>query len=533
MPTRPRYRFAQRLLEIVGLSFATEKPVKSLSRSAWLLAILPACAAVVGCGRSQAPQGMPPQEAPTVSVSTPVVKSVMDYEDFPGRIEATNSVEIRARVTGYLNGFHFREGDEVKKGDLLFEIDARPYEAELARARGSILLGQGRLDRLELDYRRASDLMRRSGLSREDFDKVVGDRTEAVGTLDVSKAALAMAQLNLEWTKVRAPLSGKISRRFIDPGNLVKADETPLTTIVSLDPVYAYFDLDERSTLYARRLLREGTVKWTPASPLPMLLGLADEERAWRLRVWVDPAKATARGLTVADVVKALRAEPDVHVADGQTAAAPPKQEVELSLIVRDDRVGAERFEKVVVKSGSEELVTVKDVGRVERGPRNVGFPRRGLIDFADNRVDADTGTWRLRATCQNPDQALYPGLYVRIRLPIGNPREAVLVSQQAVGIDQGQQFLYVLESDKDKDEKNIFKAAYRPVKVGRLHDGLRVITEGLKKDEKVVVNGLQRVRPGSPVRPEDVTMPVLTSPQAGNHEKHEKHEKKTKKEGE
>src|SRR5262249_25042996 len=200
----------------------------------------------------------------------------------------------------------------------LFEIDPRPYQAELARAEGAVLQSEGRLQRLEQDFRRANELLRKNSLSREDYEKIAGDRTEAQGAVGVARGSRDMALLNLDFTRVRAPLSGRISRRFIDPGNMVKADETALTTIVSLDPIYAYLNLDERSTLKAQRLLREGKVKWSPTSPIPLFLGLADEEAACGIRVWVDPQRAAARGLPVDDVVKVLRALPDVHVSAGR-----------------------------------------------------------------------------------------------------------------------------------------------------------------------------------------------------------------------
>src|SRR5262249_7087484 len=154
---------------------------------------LPACAALAGCGQAAGPNGPPPPQIPTVSVSVPVRKEVTDYEDFPGRVEAIHAVEVRARVTGYLQKVHFKEGTEVKEGDLLFDIDPRPYEAELARAEGTVVQSEGRLERLERDYRRAAGLVERSAMSREDFDKVHGDRTEARGTLDVARASLKMA----------------------------------------------------------------------------------------------------------------------------------------------------------------------------------------------------------------------------------------------------------------------------------------------------------------------------------------------------
>jgi RND family efflux transporter MFP subunit len=351
---------------------------------------------------------MPP---PEVDVCLPRVEVVTDYEDFPGRIEAINAIDVKARVTGYLEKVHFKEGEEVKKGELLFEIDDRPYHAELAKTEGSVVQCDGRLKRYEADFARAGRLLAQRGMSQEEYDKVNGDRVEAVGSLKVAKAQLEMAQLNMEFTKVRAPLSGKISRRLLDPGNLVKADDTVLTTIVSQDPVYAYFDLDERSTLLAQKLIREGKIKWSLDKTLPVFLGLADE-------------------------------------------SGPPS--------------------------------------------------RQGLIDFADNRIDPDTGTWRIRARFDNPDRSLLPGLYVRMRLPIGDKYRAILVSEQGLGTDQGQRYVFVV------DDSN--KVVYRRVKVGRLHHGLRAIMDGLSETDKVIVSGLQRVRPDAVVAVNMVKeMPVIS----------------------
>jgi RND family efflux transporter MFP subunit len=343
----------------------------------------------------RAPAQPPAPGAPVVKVSKPVMKEVTDYEDFPGRMEAVNSVSVRARVTGYLDKFNFKEGATVNKDDILFEIDPRTYAAELARAEGNVAQADGHLRRIDHDYDRAAMLLPRGAVGREEFDRVSGDRVEARGALDVARANLEMARLNMGWTKVRAPLSGRISSRYADPGNLVKADDTILTTIVSLDPIYAIFDLDERTTLRLQRLVRDGKFPWSLDGGLTVLLGLADED----------------------------------------------------------------------------------------------GYSLRGTINFADNRVDADTGTWRLRALVKNADLALSPGLFVRVRLLIGNPYRALLIPEQALGTDQGQKYVYVV------DQAN--KASYRRVKVGRLHEGHRVITEGLTKDDRVIVSGLQRVRPG------------------------------------
>jgi RND family efflux transporter MFP subunit len=358
---------------------------------------------------------------PEVKVARPVLKEVTDYEDFPGRLDAVNSIDLRARVSGYLEKINFKEGADIKKGDILFEIDARSYETDLHKAEGSVEQSDGLLKRLDADYDRYARLLPKGVVGREEYDKVVGDRSEAKGAYDVALASLEMARLNLSWTRVRSPLTGRVSRRYIDPGNLVKADDTILTTIVSLDPIYAYFDLDERTTLKMKRLIQSGKLKWSLEESLPVELGLADEE----------------------------------------------------------------------------------------------GYPLHGSINFADNRVDADTGTWRLRAVVKNPDLALSPGLFVRVHLPIGKAFSALMVCEQALGTDQGQKFVYVVEKKPKTDTEGrtaqVEEVVYRRVKVGRLHGGLRVIEEGLKADDRVIVSGLQRVRPTSTVKAVELKdMPII-----------------------
>jgi RND family efflux transporter MFP subunit len=364
-----------------------------------------------GCERGETPPPFAMQQTPEVVVSQPVTREVTDYEDFPGRVEAMNAVDVRARVTGYLQNMHFKEGTEVKKGDLLFEIDPRPYQTELARSEGNVTQSEGHLRRLEADYQRALTLYPKGAMGREDFDRIGGDRVEAAGALAVAKAARDMARLNVDWTQVHAPISGRISRRNIDPGNMVKADETSLTTIVSLDPIHAYFDLDERTTLRLQRVIRDKKIAWSTDVALPVLLGLADED----------------------------------------------------------------------------------------------GFPKSGVINFADNRVDPDTGTWRLRAIFKNSEYTLSPGMFVRIRLPIGTAHKAILISEQAISSDQGRKYVSVVGKDQ--------KIENRSIKIGRLHDGLRVITEGLNTDERIVVSGLQRIRPGMEVQPgKPVPMPIVSA---------------------
>lgn len=352
-----------------------------------------ACAALCGCARENgAPGGgMPPQRIPEVIVGTPVRKNIIDYEECTGRTEAYQTVEVRARVTGYLQKVNFVEGKKVKKGDILFEIDARPYDAEMARTEANVVQAEAHLTRLSSEYQRANTLQGRNAISREEFDKIAGDRAEAVAAVGVAKAGRELAKLNLSFTKVVASVDGVISRKLIDEGNLVKADETPLTTIVTQDPMYAYFDVDERSSLRLLRLLQKGEIQYPP-----VLMGLADEANE---------------------------------------------------------------------------------------------FPHKGTVDFVDNRIDTNTGTLHMRCSFPNPNGTLTPGLFVRIRFIFGEQERVILVPEEAIGADQGRKFLFVVNA-ADQIES-------RSVKVGKVHDGLRVISEGLTGNERIVINGLQRVRPG------------------------------------
>jgi RND family efflux transporter MFP subunit len=335
-------------------------------------------------------------------VCLPTYRQVTDREEFTGQTEAVKTIDIRARVTGYLKSVNFRHGAEVKKGDLLFEIDPPYYEAETERAAGVAAEAEAKLRRLRLDYERAEKLRPNGIITKEQFDLVAGDLAQAEATLRAALGSLKIAQVNLGYCEVRAPIDGRMSRPNIDPGNLAKADDTILTRIVSQDPIWVYFDLDERTMLRLRRLVHKGTlgVADTAAAKVPVLIGLADEQ----------------------------------------------------------------------------------------------GYSHQGVLDFEDNRLDPSTGTLRVRAVFDNRDRLLTAGLFVRVRLPIGEPHQALLVPEQALGTDQGQKFLYVVTA---QDE-----IAYRPVEVGKVHDRQRVIIQGLAADERVVVTGLQRVRPGIKVKP-------------------------------
>src|SRR5262245_28599777 len=240
----------------------------SMGRRAAFSMILVSSAFLEGC------EGPKPQitetKAPLVVVSPAITDYVTDFEDFTGRTDAVFSVDVRARVTGYLEKVQFKDGDEVKEKDLLFEIDPRPYEAELARAEATVLQGQAHLNRLDADFRRAKNLFTRGNISREEYDKFAGDRAEGEASVGIAMSTRDLAKLNVEFTKIRAPISGRLSRRLMDPGNLVNADVTILTSIVSLDPMYVYFDIHERTLLKIRRLIREGRVKTRQEAEVPV-----------------------------------------------------------------------------------------------------------------------------------------------------------------------------------------------------------------------------------------------------------------------
>ena len=372
-----------------------------------IAAVVIVCLAAAGCDKlkematpASGPAALPAPKPPEVLFTQSTKGEITDFEDFTGRTVARRTIDIRARVTGYLDKIYFKDGGEVAQGELLFEIDPRPYLAEVARTQAAVTQAEAHLSRLDHDMQRATKLIDSKQISREQYDLVAGDRAEAEAAVSVAKANLRTAKLNLDFTKVKAPLAGQISRTQLDPGNLVKSDDTILTTLVTLDPIFAYFEVDERTLLMMRRYVEQGKIKTGSEAEVPVLMGLADES----------------------------------------------------------------------------------------------GFPHKGTINFVDNRLDVATGTLQVRGVFENPTHILSPGLFVRVRLPIGDPYEAVLIDEQALGTDQGQKFVYVI------DQQN--NAQYRQVDIGKLQNGQRVVRKGLDEGERVVVSGLQRVRPGAPVSP-------------------------------
>ncbi len=372
------------------------------------VAVFGLCLGLAGCTR--APSETPAAPIP-VSVSHPVEREVTEYAEYTARTTAVDSVEVRAHVWGYLTKVNFKEGTLVTKGETLFELDPRPYQALLNQAKAKVAQDQAQLTFDEAEYQRNLNLVAKGAVSRSDLDKSSAARGVDIANIAADRAVVASRQLDLDYTKVLAPVSGRASRYVVTIGNLIQSGDqnggTLLTTIVSVDPMYAGFDVDEGTVLRVRQLIREGKAKSARDVELPVRLSLANED----------------------------------------------------------------------------------------------GFPHQGTINFVDNQVNPKTGTLRIRGVFPNKDEALAPGYFARVQVPIGFPHQALLVSDRALDTDQGQKIVYIVN---DKNE-----VATRPVQLGALHDGLREITDGLKGGEQVIVTGLQQVRPGLVVEPKLVEMPV------------------------
>jgi multidrug efflux system membrane fusion protein len=374
-------------------------------------------AASGGCHRP-ASQVAPPQ-APAVPVSRPVQQDVTDYVDFTGRTDAVQAVNVVARVTGYLIKMPFKEGSEVKKDQLLFEIDPRPYEDQLRLGEAQLAAYQAQYRLANLDFQRAARLLKQNSISQQEYDQYKATKEQAAAQVESAKASVAIYKLNVEYTRVISPINGRVSRYYLTLGNLINQDQTLLTTVLSQDPMYAYFDADEPTILRARRAVSEGKIKPAEDGKNPVFMGLQDEQ----------------------------------------------------------------------------------------------GFPHKGTIDFVNNQVNPSTGSITVRGVFPNPVlpggvRLLSPGMFVRIRLPMGGRHPALLVIDRAIGSDQGLKYVYVV------DAKN--KVQYRRVTTGPLQDnGLRVIESGLKAGDWVVVGAIQQVRPRMEIRPDRTPMPMIgPSPQ-------------------
>jgi multidrug efflux system membrane fusion protein len=377
---------------------------------------------LISGGCAKAPAQVAPAEPPVIPVSQPVGRDVTEYEDFTGRTEAVESVDIRPRATGYIVKIPFQEGADVNVNDVLFVIDPRPYQAQLDQASGQVALYQAQLKLAKLNYARDLAINARvpTSISQQTIDTDLATVEEADARVKAFEKNREAYQLNLEFTKVLSPIAGHISRYYLTLGNLAIQDQTLLTTVVSMDPIYCYFDMDEPSLLRIRRAINEGRIKRPqPGADVPVLMGLQGED----------------------------------------------------------------------------------------------GFPHRGTINFIDNQVNPTTGSISVRGVFPNPRpkdgvRVLSPGMFGRIRLPIGSPRPSLLVIDRAVGSDQGLKYVYVV------DDKNVVQ--YRRVTTGPLQDdGTRVIEQGLAPGDWVVIGGIQQVRPRMKVQPERTPMPGLDQPTA------------------
>jgi RND family efflux transporter MFP subunit len=370
---------------------------------------------LTGCGSNAAAQAAAAAAAappPQVDVAQVVSKQVTEFDEFTGRFEAVERVEIRPRVSGYIASVNFEQGREVKKGDVLFVIDQRPYEADYKHAKAQLDQARSQSTLAKSERERATKLLQAHAISQEEYDTRVAGLEQADANVEAAQAALDTSALNLTFTKVTAPISGRISRALVTEGNLVATGQTLLTTLVSIDPIYVRFDGDEQAFLRYTKIAREAAQA-------------------------KSGGKANEAGTTGSPVM----------------------------------------------------------VGLANEG----GYPHQGVMVFVDNELDPTTGTIRGRAKLDNHDRAFTPGLFARVKLMGSNQYNALLINDSSVGTDQTVRYVLVVGADN--------KVQYRPVKLGPIIDGLRVVTEGLTAGETVVVSGLQRVRPGSPVTPARVAM--------------------------
>ncbi|HEX6590969.1 MAG TPA: efflux RND transporter periplasmic adaptor subunit [Moraxellaceae bacterium] len=342
--------------------------------------------------------------APAVAVEVATVTSqdIVDWQSYSGRLQAVDQVEIRPQVSGPITAVHFKDGSLVRKGDVLFTLDPRPYAAAVEQARAELAAAEAQATYASAMLARSQRLVNDHAISRRDFEEQQRAASEGSAHVLAAKAALLSAQINLGYTRITAPVTGRVSRAEVTVGNVVSpATAQALTTVVSVAQIYASFEVDEATFLKYINPARSGQ-----GAQAPVFLGLANED----------------------------------------------------------------------------------------------GYPRAGRVSSVDNHIDASSGTIRVRATFENRDGLLLPGLYARIRLGGNAPHAAVLIDEKAIGTDQDKRFVLVV------DDKN--RTAYREVKLGSVHDGLRVIESGLKAGERIVVNGLQRVRPGDAVTPEAAAAP-------------------------
>ncbi|MCB1208379.1 MAG: efflux RND transporter periplasmic adaptor subunit [Verrucomicrobiales bacterium] len=385
------------------------RPVLTLGAGFLISLFLPACK------RPASSPGSAPSVAPAaVTVAKPIARRLTDWDEFTGRLISRERVEVRARVSGYLNKVSFSEGTEVKEGDLLFTIDPRPYEAAVQRVEAVLAQAKTNAELASTEAKNATALRQGQAISLEEAERRIKSASSEQSAVHAAEAAVRLAKLDLEFTEIRAPISGRISDARVTEGNLVTGgtkDATLLTTIVALDPIYCEIEVDERSALKYRKMHKDG-------------------ERPSALFVQI-PA--------------------------------------EMALINQE------------------------------------GWPHHGKIDFVDNQINPETGTIRARAVFPNEDRLMSPGFFAKVRIPGSGEYDGLLIRDSAVGDDQGGSYVWVLDPED--------RAVYRPVVLGPLVEGLRVVRQGLKADDRVVVIGLMSVRNGNPLNPTMVDMLPAATP--------------------
>jgi len=383
-------------------------PRRSFARFGIVLAVVAlASGIVVGFGESLGSEKSAPAETmpppPEVSVAQVVSRDVRQWDEFTGRVTAVETVELRPRVSGYVERVAYEEGQEVRKGDLLFLIDQRRYRAALDGAEADLERARSEARLAQTEYVRAQTLVEGKAISREEFDARKAATAQGNATVRAADAAVASARLDLQFTEVRAPIDGRAGRAMVTIGNLAQADATLLTTLVSLDPVHVYFEADEQTYLGYNELARRGE---RGESRNPVRIGLANE----------------------------------------------------------------------------------------------TGYPHAGTLDFTDNQVDPRTGTIRARAVVPNPDRVFTPGLFARVQLEGSGVFHALLIDDKAVLTDQDRKYVYVLGPGNT--------AVRRDIELGGIAHGLRVVSAGLERNDKVVVHGVQKVFiAGMPVAPQVIAM--------------------------
>jgi RND family efflux transporter MFP subunit len=373
-----------------------------------LLIVAAVCLAfgLSGCGDSKAGSTAAPP-VPAVHVKTVEQRTISDWDTFTGRFEAVESVKLRPRVSGYIDQVSFSEGKDVKKGDVLFVIDPRPYRVQLERAQGDLARARAQAELSEKELRRTESLLAAHAVSQEEYEQRASQRNQLAADLQAARAAADAAQLDLEFTRVIAPIDGRVSRAEVTAGNYVTAGTTVLTSVVSLDPIYVYFEGDEQTYLKYNGQAQRGERPSSREAANPVFVGLANE-------------------------------------AD---------------------------------------------------------FPHSGRMNFVDNALNPETGTIRARAVLDNAAHQFTPGMLARVKLLGSGEYSATLVPDEAVGTDQDRKFVIVVNAQS--------VAEYRPVQLGEIADGQRIVRSGVRPGERVIVGGLQRVRPGMQVTPQPADAPA------------------------